>query len=155
MHQVIIDRLEEYFSQELDTTQAREFEAHLQACPACREAVEGMQAQAGLFASCRLPVEDLPAPPLGFYARLSSRLEIEDRSVWTLFFQPAFAKRLAFACLVMLAVLGSFLVTYETEMAAVPSPEMVLVADEETWVDSPAHELARDQMLVRLASFQE
>ncbi|MBK9168078.1 MAG: zf-HC2 domain-containing protein [Bryobacterales bacterium] len=155
MHQVIIDRLEEYLSQELDTTQAREFEAHLKVCPACRAEVEAMRTQSGLFASFRMPAEELPLPPPGFYARLSDRLEIEDRSVWTLFFQPAFAKRLAFACLVMLAVLGSFLVSYETEMAAVPSPEMVLVADEETWMNSPAHELARDQMLVRLASFQE
>src|SRR5439155_13666164 len=57
------------------------------------------------------PVEVEPRP--GFYARVMERIEAQGASIWDLFFESAFGKRIAVASLALALLLGIFLVTQE------------------------------------------
>src|SRR6185295_18963542 len=117
MHQVIVDRLEDYLAGTSNIP--REFTAHLEACAECRTEVSEMQEIGAAFEALRSPAAEFtPAPD--FYARLNTFIEDrEARSLWRLFsWEPVFGRRVAFASLMALFVLGSFLVSRETEYAA-------------------------------------
>lgn len=144
MHQVILDRLEEHLS---GSPIPREFTAHLESCEECRTEVHEMRELSGALGSLR--IQEQIAPAAGFYARLSQRLESErPRSVWSLFrLDPSFGKRVAFASLMTLAILGSFLITRETQYSAGPArPETIMA--QKTPSDNP------DVMLATLASYE-
>src|SRR5579864_6895744 len=124
MHQVILDRLEEYLA---GTPSSREFTAHLESCPECRTEVSEMQELSSAFQALRAAPEIAPAA--GFYARLSQRVEQQrSRSFTSLFWlDPVFGRRVAFASVMILAVLGSYLITRETEYSAgPPNPEVIM-----------------------------
>jgi predicted anti-sigma-YlaC factor YlaD len=144
MHQVILDRLEEYLS---GSPSPREFTAHLESCEDCRTEVREMQELSGALGSLR--IHEQIAPPPGFYARVSYRLEAEQpRSLWSFFrLDPSFGKRVAFASLMTLAILGSFLITRETEYSAGPARPEVIMAQQAPG-DNP------DMMLGTLASYE-
>jgi predicted anti-sigma-YlaC factor YlaD len=144
MHQVILDRLEEHLS---GSPLPREFTAHLESCEECRTEVHEMQELSGALGFLRVR-EEIALPP-GFYARLSERVEAErPRSLWSLFrLDPSFGKRIAFASLMTLAILGSFLITRETQYSAGPArPETIMA--QESPSDNP------DMMLATLASYE-
>lgn len=145
MHRVIVDRLEEYLAGALAPAAQRDFEAHLEACGDCRREVAGMTEVSGLLAA--LKPSTAVDPPPGFYARVMAQVSGQRApSFWTvLSLNAAFGRRVMFASLVTLAVLGSFLVTRETSYAPGPvSPETVM-ADQAT---------NRDTMLVTLTSYE-
>src|SRR5690348_7338566 len=124
MHQVILDRLEDYLS---GSPGSREFTAHLESCDQCRAEVREMQALSGAFLSLRAADELAPSP--GFYARVAGRVDAQrPRSAWGLFrLDPGFGKRVAFASLMTLAILGSYLITRETDYSAgPPNPEVIM-----------------------------
>ena len=83
------------------------YRAHLGACSGCREQVAALQAQARMLHILRAPAEDLhPAP--GFYARVMERIEAQRPvSLWSVFLEPIFARRVMYATLVLLLTLGS------------------------------------------------
>ncbi|MCU1275550.1 MAG: putative transrane anti-sigma factor [Bryobacterales bacterium] len=144
MHQVILDRLEEHLS---GSPSPREFTAHLESCEECRTEVREMQELSGALGFLR--IRDQVAPPPGFYARVSQRLEAErPRSLWSLFrLDPSFGKRVAFASLMTLAILGSFLITRESQYSAGPArPELIMAQQPPS--DNP------DMMLATLASYE-
>ena len=144
MHQVILDRLEEHLS---GSPSPREFTAHLESCEECRTEVREMQELSGALGFLRISDHVAPAP--GFYARVSQRVEAErPRSLWSLFrLDPSFGKRVAFASLMTLAVLGSFLITRESEYSAGPArPEWIMAQQPPS--DNP------DMMLATLASYE-
>lgn len=150
MHPVIVENLEEYMAGSLLPATHRAFEAHLGECPACREEVRGMQEISSLFAALR-PREPVQAPP-GFVARVMDRVAAETvPSFWSLFsLEPGFGRRVVFASLITLAVLGSYLVSLETEYRPHhPSPEAVMAIEYEGPRDSD-----RDMMLVTLSSYE-
>jgi hypothetical protein len=64
----------------------------------------------------------------------------------------AFGRRLVFASLLMLAVLGSYLISSEIAYQGGPSPEAVMAQQ-----DSPTFESApaRDNMLVTLTAYEQ
>jgi anti-sigma factor RsiW len=142
MHAVLMDSLEEYLAGELDPAALRDIEAHLSTCAACREEVDGMR-QVSLWMGAFKPEEVMEAPA-GFYAKVMQ--EIGDRkplptfsSLFALDF--AFGRRVAFACLLTLAVLGSYLVTHETGEPALLSPEVMMALQDAPAADAaPAHE---------------
>jgi len=144
MHQVILVRLEEYLS---GSPSPREFTAHLESCEECRVEVREMMELSGALRAIR--DVDPVAPPLGFYAQVSQRIEAQrPRSIWSLFWlEPAFGKRVAFASLMTLAILGTYLVSHETEYSAGPSSPEVIMAQQATG-ENP------DTMLATLASYQ-
>jgi anti-sigma factor RsiW len=144
MHQVILDRLEEYLS---GSPSPREFTAHLETCEECRTEVGEMRELSGALVALRAP-EEL-APPAGFYARVAERVESgRPRSLWRLIWlDPAFGRRVAFASLMTLAILGSYLITRETEYSAGPSRPEAIMAQQAPG-DNP------DVMLATLASYE-
>jgi len=144
MHQVILDRLEEYLA---GTPSSREFTAHLESCHECRTEVNEMQGLSSAFLALRST--DEVVPPAGFHARVFQRVEQErPRSLASLFWlDPVFGKRVAFASVMTLAVLGSYLITRETEYSAGPPDPEVIMAEH-----APAQD--PDVMLATLASYE-
>lgn len=153
MHQIVQDNLEEYLAGALESESQESVETHLATCPECREQVSLMKEQSLLFEVMRS--EEEVAVPAGFYARLAGRIEAEPVSVWSLLFQPAFARRVAFASLMLLAVLGSLLVSQESEYASVPTPEVIMAVDQEHSAITPGQPQTRDHMLYTLVSYQQ
>ena len=144
MHQVIVDRLEAYLA---GAPGSREFTAHLESCQECQAELREMQEISSAFVALRTTEEI--APPPGFYARVAQRVEAErPRSIWGLcLLDPAFGKRVAFASVMTLAVLGSYLITRETEYSAGPASPEVIMAQQAPTGDP-------DVMLATLASYE-
>jgi len=152
MHAVVMDSLEEYLSGALNPAAQREIEAHLTSCDACSEEIHSMQEVSPLFLSLR--PDETAVPALGFYARVADRVNERKAvpsvaNVFGLGF--AFGRRLIFASLLTLAVLGSYLVVRESGYAAGPSPEAVMAQQESPAFDSAP---AQDNMLVTLTAYE-
>src|SRR5436190_6848387 len=147
MHQTVQDGLEDFLADMCSRDDRVRIEAHLRECAECREEVATMREMAQLFDTLRSP--DPPVPSPGFYAAVSARIEKEQsESFWTAFLEPVFGRRLALASLLVLAMLGTVLMSRETEYAAGPSPEMILAAEQ----DAPSPLMEPGQMLFTLAS---
>jgi anti-sigma factor RsiW len=152
MHAVVMDSLEEYLAGALKPAAQREIEAHLNACDACREEIRCMQDVSQLFVSLRS--EEIAAPAPGFYARIAAQVSEREAapSVGNVFgLGFAFGRRLIFASLLTLAVLGSYLVSRESGYTAGPSPEAVLAQQESPAFDSAP---AQDNMLVTMTAYE-
>jgi anti-sigma factor RsiW len=153
MHAVVMDSLEGYLSGTLEPAVEKPIEAHLSTCAACREEVRSMQDASHLFVSFRS--KEALAPSAGFYAGVMQRVEAQRpapsfASLFALDF--VFGRRLVFASLMMLAVMGTYLVSREVDYSAGPTPEAVMAQQE-----SPAFESApaQDNMLVTLTAYEQ
>jgi len=150
MHQTIQDGLEDFLADACDPLDRARIEGHLRQCVECRREVDAMKEMSSLFETLRSP--EPPAPPIGFYAKVSARIEQQrSESFWTALLEPAFGKRLALASLLALAMLGTVLISRETEYATGPTPEMILAAEH----DTPAPAMEPGQMLFTLASHRQ
>jgi len=111
MHGSIRNRLEEL----LGTRRAAEDgmpAEHLSHCAECSRELDAMKAQAELIRSLRAPEEMEPGP--GFYARVLQRIEERAReSIWAVFVDSPFGKRLAYSSLVVAVLLGTYVVAQE------------------------------------------
>jgi anti-sigma factor RsiW len=152
MHAVVMESLEEYLSGTLKPAALRDIEAHLDTCEACRHEVAGMQEVSQWFSVLKPEGELAPAP--GFYARVMR--QVGDRHAVPSFagffaLDFAFGRRLVFASLLTLAVLGGYLVSYESEDPTGLSPETVMAQQ-----DSPAYDNTRAQenMLATMTSYE-
>ena len=155
MHRPIKKRLEEYLRQAGRLKNAEEFNSHLKSCGRCRQEVEQMAEQARLLRLLEAPEETGPAP--GFYSRVIGSLEARKAApLWYELLDPALARRLIYASLATVVILGSYLL-YSAQgppsgaasavsfMAAEPSASHVGT--------DPQHD--RDTVLLSLASYQE
>ena len=152
MHAVVMDSLEEYLSGTLEPAGRRTVEAHLNACGTCREEIREMQDVSLLFGSLRSGEAPVASP--GFFAGVMQSAEARRpkpsfASLFALDF--AFGRRLVFASLLTLAVLGSYLVSREAEYTG-PSPEAVMAQQESPAFDSAP---APDNMLVTLTAYEQ
>ena len=151
MHGVIENGLEEYLGGQV----RRDFQAHLDECEECRLEVSQFQELSGMFHALREPEPIQPDP--GFYFRVSQVIEAQTKpSIWSVFSLDAvFGRRVAFASLMTLALVGSFLASSETgfDTPALTGPEAAMAAHD---VSVP-HESSvdRDRMFVALASYQQ
>jgi len=153
MHAVVKDSLEEYLSGTLTPVALRDIEAHLSTCEGCRKTLDGMQDLSALLGA--LQPEQAMEPPPGFYARVMQ--EVGGRKSAPSFagffsLDLAFGRRLVFASLLTLAVLGSYLVVSEAGYAGGLSPEAVMAQQNSPSFDS---EHGQDNMLVTLAANDE
>lgn len=152
MHAAVMEGLEQYLSGTLKPAERERIEAHLNQCEVCREEMAAMEEVSLLLDGLGSGEAVEPAP--GFYARVMQRVA-EQRpapSVAEVFvLNLAIGRRLAFACLLTLAVLGSYLVWRETGYANGPSPEAIMAQQ-----DLPAFYSAsgRDAMLVTLTAYE-
>jgi anti-sigma factor RsiW len=152
MHAVMMDGLEEYLAGVLKPAAQREIEAHLNACETCREEIRSMQDISQLFVSLRS--EEVASPAPGFYAKVMDQVgeRLAVPSLTNGFgLNLAWGRRLIFASLMTLAVLGSYLAVRESGYAAGPSPEAVMAQQEAPAFDSAP---AQDNMLVTLTAYE-
>jgi anti-sigma factor RsiW len=146
-----MESLEEYLSGVLEPAARRRIDIHLNDCPSCRAAVDGMVDAASLFDALRNE-EYEPAP--GFYARVVERIESTSAapSLPGFFsFDLVFARRLALSCMLTLAVLGSVLITREATYRGSFTPDAVLSQDTTAAASSA---LAQDNMLLTLTAYE-
>jgi len=153
MHAEVMESLEEYLSGALEPAAQQKIEAHLSTCPMCREEVRTMQDVSQLFVSLRS--EEVWEPSPGFYAKVAQQVEKQAAvptfsSLFDLNF--AFARRLVFASLVTLAVLGGYLISHESEYTGGPSPDAVMAEQISPSFNSAP---AQDNMLVTLTAYEQ
>jgi len=153
MHAVVMDSLEEYLSGVLEPAVERHIEAHLLACESCREEVNGMRELSPLFGSLR--ADEVLDPSPAFFAAVMRQVAAVKpaRSFAGLFaLDFAFGRRLVFASLMTLAVLGTFLATHEAKSSVGPSPEAIMAQQESPAFDSAP---AQDGMLATLTAYEQ
>jgi predicted anti-sigma-YlaC factor YlaD len=154
MHEPVIGSLEDYLG---EGGPLADVEEHLKNCADCREELEAMRMHSALLRSLQPPPEI--DPTAGFYARVMNRVETQARpSVWSLFGESLFAKRLVYASAMFLLVLGSVLVTSTEpdEPLAVAAPERILAGEAHpvpVTMENPEQD--RDVVLVNLATYRQ
>ena len=154
MHQVIQDGLEDFLAGACNRADQARIESHLEQCGECRREIDTMKDLSEMFSTLRSP--DPPVPSPGFYARLTTLIETQQPDLpWAAFLEPVFGRRLALACLLVMATLGTVLMSRETEYAVGPTPEMILAAEREAPALEAGPLLDRDQMLFTLASHKQ
>lgn len=155
MHRTVRDRIESVLAgSELDPSCRR----HLEECRECREQVAVMREQASLFRA--LSTTPDVEPRAGFYARVRERIEAQTPvSIWSLFFDSAFARRVALASVTFTLLIGIYLVS--SERLAEPN---VVIATPADWVfsgkmpsvrENAAGIPDRDAVLVNLVTYRE
>jgi hypothetical protein len=166
MHREIRDHIEDVLRG--SQPDARE---HLAQCDECRTELQGMQEQTALIRELRAPEDFAADLRPGFYARVMERIEAEGPiSIWNLFIESAFGRRIAVASLALALLIGVYVVTSERSaedatLAVQSQPllmEQTIVAGE----DAPAREITRvdqsqtdessqDAVLANLVTYRE
>jgi hypothetical protein len=165
MHREIRDHIEDVLTGSQPDTRE-----HLAHCDECRTEVQGMQEQTALIRELRAPEDFAADLRPGFYARVMERIEAEGPiSIWNLFIESAFGRRIAVASLALALLIGVYVVTSERsaeDAVALQSPQ---VSTEQTIVageDAPAREITRvdqsqtdessqDAVLANLVTYRE
>jgi len=111
MHRLIQDHLEEVLSGAVFPAD-HQVPVHLKECGECREETELMRAQNELLHAWKNIDDAEPRP--GFYARVLERIELQRPvSIWALFTDSLFGRRLATASLAAAMVMGLYAVSSE------------------------------------------
>lgn len=157
MHAVIEENLEELLAS--PSACGREALDHLVSCKACAMELERMRQIARLFPALRNESPIVPAPY--FAARVMKSIERRPLSFWASLLESAlgttmgilFFRRVAFASLLVLATLGGYLVSTDSEFSAGVTPELIMAAER----DAPASEYGRNQdrelLMVTISTF--
>jgi predicted anti-sigma-YlaC factor YlaD len=168
MHREIRDHIEDVLRGGDTLKGARE---HLAQCDECRTELRTMQEQTALIRELRAPADFAEDLHPGFYARVMERIEAEGPiSIWNLFIESAFGRRIALASLALALLIGVYVVsserTVEDSTIALESQqsakEQIFVAGE----DAPAREITRvdqsqtdessqDAVLANLVTYRE
>ena len=155
MHDIVVDELERHLS----GNASRAFYDHLDACDACRHEVSRMDAVSTLLRELRTAdpenaFESTPQPSLGFYSRVTWHIvEQQRKEAWGLFSPGAvFFRRVAFASLLLLAGLGSFLVSREASFSGTDAASIMAQHDPAA---THSESSDRDRMLVTLATYPD
>ena len=112
MHRIIRDHLEQVLG-ERPPAPDHPAGRHLAECDECREEISAMRGQAVLLRQWRGTNEAIEPRP-GFYARVLERIEAQRPvSVFTLFFDSMFARRIAMASLALALLLGVYVISSE------------------------------------------
>lgn len=148
MHDTVMNDLEKHFSGDAPES----FYRHLEACPECRGEVSAMDGVAALLKDMRGDPDLTPEPPLGFYNKVVGRIvDRQTNEAWGLFSPgAAFFRRIAFASLLLLASLGSFLVTRESSDGGADAAAIMAQQDP---AGAQSQAADRDRILVTLASY--
>lgn len=154
LHDIVVDEFERHLS----GNASRAFHDHLDECPACRAEVAALSEVSTLIQEFRAEPESIPQPRLGFYSRVANRIVDEQKNeAWGLFSPGVdFFRKIAFASLLLLACLGSFLVTREssyTPPTIDSAPQAAIV--QHNLSDAHPASADRDQMFVTLATYKQ
>jgi len=154
MHAVMMENLEEYLAGTLEPAELRDIEAHLSTCGACREEIRGMEDVAGLFGALRRDKSETWDIAPGFSAKVMEQVgRRKPVPSFASFFalNTAFGQRLVFASLLIVAVLGGYLVSHESQFSVGPSPEAILAQQNSTGFETG---LAENKMLFLLTAYE-
>lgn len=160
LHDIVMDELETHLSGGGVAKRAsRAFYAHLEMCEPCRAEVAELDSLSMLLRELRPDAVGAPdglltpEPSLGFYNRVRYRiLADQQKEAWGLFSPgAAFFRRVAFASLLLLAGLGSFLVSRESSVRGTDAA--TFMAQHDPVADHSQAD--RDRMLVTLANYHE
>ena len=148
-HEILVDQFERYLAGEASL----EFHDHLAVCSACRNEVAAMESMAGVLRA-ELATGAEIQPSLGFYNRLAGHIVEEQRLEFWGLFSPGvgFFRRVAFASLLLLASLGTFLATKEASAGGADAASIMAQHDA---MSVHAESSDRDRLLVTLASYHE
>lgn len=160
MHRLIQDHLEEVLAESSHSSNvASPAAAHLAECPECRDEVAAMRGQASMLRALRAPGT---APELrpGFYARVMERIEQRPDSIWELFFDSAFGRRIAIASMALAFLFSIYLVSSERYAE---QPVIIGIAASPTAPDNQMDDQMisanglpdRDAVLVNLVTYRE
>jgi len=156
MHQPIRDHLEDYLSDPDDRNIPPEFRAHLASCNTCANELRDLDIHTDLLRILR--PASVPEIGPGFYAAVMNRIE-EQRppdSLWSSLVDPAFGKRLAYACATFVLLLGAYLASTESsEHPQTPSGLVSLQNEQSDVQDGTVQASQRNAVLVNLVSYQE
>jgi hypothetical protein len=163
IHDIVLDELEMHLSGGgVFKKASRAFYTHLDECADCRAEVARMDDLSVLLRELRFDPEDaaegatdgVAQPSLGFYNRVRNQiLEKQQKERWGLFSPGAvFFRRIAFASLLLLAGLGSFLVTRESGLDGTDAASIMAQHDP---VANHPESSDRDRMLVTLATWRQ
>jgi len=158
MHDPIKGNLEDYLNGSREQI-PQEFHAHLKECEDCANELKLLETHSGMLRALRAAEEI--EPRAGFYARVMDRIEGERRSsIWSVFLEARFGRRLAVASAALILLLATYLVT--TEPGGVDlTPQSASVessapgAYDAVQLDTPQQQQQRDAVLVNLASYHE
>lgn len=155
MHQPIQEYLEEYLRDPNDRKISQEFHVHLAACGTCAATVQILSAHTRVLHTLRTSSDVEPAP--GFYARVMNQVEARTPdSFWSVFLEPAFGKKLAFASGFLVLLLGTYLVSTEPVDNSSNPPGIVMSTNRPLeGEDGTVAPKQRDEILVNLVTFQE
>jgi hypothetical protein len=164
IHDIVIDELEQHLSGGgVSKNASRSFYAHLDECSGCRAEVSQMEEMSVMLRDLRFDPEiadfegnreAVAEPSLGFYSRVRYRIVDNKRQeAWGLFSPGAgFFRRVVFASLLLLAGLGSLLVTRESSFRGTDAASIMAQHDP---VSTHSESSDRDRMLVTLATYRE
>jgi hypothetical protein len=111
-----------------------------------------MKTQSELLQSLRAPGE--LEPTVGFYARVVQRIEERaNSSIWSFLIDSPFGKRLAYASLAIALLLGTYVVSEESQDGHLSNRVVVSQNSSFTPVIGNQQE-QRDAVLVNFASYQ-
>jgi predicted anti-sigma-YlaC factor YlaD len=152
MHEPLKEQLEDY----LQGRAAPEVHEHLANCTSCKWAVDEMMGQSSLLRSLKNSRE--VEPPPGFYARVMSRIETQALpSIWNIFGDSMFAKRLTYASLTLLVLMATYIVSDHAEQQPLTTsaPEMIMAGDQKASAVGSDPQKDREAVLVNLATYEE
>jgi hypothetical protein len=154
MHRLTKERLEEILSAP-ELRLPADLKQHLAGCPECRERLQLFREHSRCLQSLRLSEELHPRP--GFCARVLDRIENQQRgSVWSVFVEPAFGRRLILVTLALTLVLGSLVAFQEADEAfGSPPPQAIMAIEDHPPSLGLDPQRDRQTMLVTLATYRE
>jgi anti-sigma factor RsiW len=157
MHDLLREHLEGYLAGHLPSVLRQQLDAHLAQCPECRREWEAHRGLSKSLQTLRAPASLEWEPLPGFYARVMDRVDAE-RVVpfWALLIDPDFGRRLVFACLVLLAILGGYFAAFQpVDYSNQHRPEAILAGQPAPFPTprlGPNLERNRNAMLATLVS---
>lgn len=148
-HDIVIEELERHLSGNASAA----FYKHLDACGDCRAEVAAMTELSSAVRVLEVDPESVPEVPAAFYNRLAITINNQQqRQAWGLFsLSEIFFRRVAFASLMLLAALGSYLVTRETSYTG--ENAVAIIAQHDTSPESHQAGQDRDYILLTLANY--
>jgi hypothetical protein len=161
MHGFIRDRLEDLLTAELSPARlpgaAAKYDIegvakHLESCAECSSEFELIKAQSALLRTLRASEPETEPYP-GFYARVMQRIEDSAKdSIWSVFIDSPFGKRLAYASLGIAALLGTYVVSVEARDGHLGGKTIVAqqLASDTPVFGSPAQQ--RDAVLINFVT---
>jgi hypothetical protein len=151
MHEVVRDELEHHLTGKASPA----FYTHVKGCATCREELAEMEDLARILRGLSPAPDEIPIPGSGFYARVANTInEQQPKSAWANLFSPGylFFRRVAFASVLVLTLLGTVLITTEGAGEGADATSIMAQYDSTT-SHAPAAE--RDSLLVTLAAYHE